>query len=287
MNSGTINAWVSDGDRRGFLKVGFGQGFHTESLRVRELYLLGLGPPVLASGTLTDFDAHYYLTLEIVDHEPLDQLLLDGSLSTADLDAAISGLCRVPLTYDGFVAHEIAYVERLSQRWAELLTATRGQVSDVTFRTANEAFENVAAALSAVSWAHLGRGPVPGDAHFGNIWVNRSTRSALFVDPASFDELPISYDLGKLLQSVHLGYDRIMSGGEPVDSSANRHSWQYRWICSEIVNRWGVGALSDALVAESVHAVCLLPHHLHEPERFALLAQGALDVGKQLLADRS
>ena len=127
-------------------------------------------------------------------------------------------------------------------------------------------------------------GIIHGDLHIGNMVHSSSFQGNLTIlDPGSVCLLPIQYDGGKVLQSIHSGYEQIMRGlytlkatGDNsynliVDSIRNLDS-AYAHICQT----WDEGLLTGSLFMEAMHFLTMVPHHAsNQNESIALYLTGA------------
>jgi len=132
-------------------------------------------------------------------------------------------------------------------------------------------------------------GQIHGDLHGGNILL--SAAEVCLIDPNGSPLLPRSYDDGKILHSLQGGYGAIMSGAYELESLGNRRirlavriPASYR----EAADAW-IRTLSDrryaqALYAEAMHFVAMLPHYAAEPEETTVLYLTACRVFQQLFA---
>lgn len=278
-NSRSINARILLDGRWCFLKVGSGGEFSHESRRAARLSDVGLGPQFVSSGSLPGSDVHYYCTRWAAGFRSLASIHVDGELKPAHLRAVFDAHSQVELSEADSSDVVAVFETRLLKRWSELRALRPRTPADRdSLRIANDAFQGAAHLMASVTWTEVLWGPVPGDAHFGNILVNQNDRRVLFTDPAGHDSLPLSYDLGKLLQSVHLGYDHVVGTSVVVTPQARSRTSEFSWLCAEVRGRWGEDALAEAFVAEALHSVCLLPHHFYDPARFAALARSSHQV---------
>lgn len=109
-------------------------------------------------------------------------------------------------------------------------------------------------------------GLIHGDLHFGNILIG--TRGMYFIDPNGTLGLPIEYDYGKLLHSVHGCYGQIMQGSYSLIRHGEGHyafqvegserlSLAFRRLQTTFTEK----ELLRGLYAEALHFATMLPHH--------------------------
>lgn len=126
-------------------------------------------------------------------------------------------------------------------------------------------------------------GIIHGDLHIGNIVHSSSFQGNLTVlDPGSTYLLPIQYDGGKILQSIHSGYEQIMRGlytlkttGDSsynlIVESINDLDRAYAHICQT----WSGELLTGSLFMEAMHFLTMTPHHAsNQNESIALYLTG-------------
>lgn len=109
-------------------------------------------------------------------------------------------------------------------------------------------------------------GLIHGDLHYGNILIG--TQDMYFIDPNGTLGMPIEYDYGKLLHSVHGCYGQIMEGSY----SLLRHSDSHYSFHVKKPKRFSLAfhhlekvltekELLRGLYAEALHFATMLPHH--------------------------
>lgn len=118
-------------------------------------------------------------------------------------------------------------------------------------------------------------GLIHGDLHFGNIL--EAGRRLYLVDPNGEPYMPIEYDYGKMLHSVHGGYSQIMKnrfGLEKIDEGYRfelEMPKSYGQILSRMQQYLTEQEYIRGLYAEALHFVTMLPHHAaNERETTAL-----------------
>ena len=108
-------------------------------------------------------------------------------------------------------------------------------------------------------------GIIHGDLHIGNIALSSSFQGNLTVlDPGSAYLFPIQYDGGKVLQSVHSGYEQIMRGMYTLKTTGSN---SYNLIIDSINDLDSVYAhiFTGSLFMEAMHFLTMAPHHASNP----------------------
>jgi hypothetical protein len=110
-------------------------------------------------------------------------------------------------------------------------------------------------------------GFIHGDLHCSNILVDQEDALYL-VDPNGTPLMPIEYDYGKILHSVHGGYYSIIDQRYTIESSLG---YEYRLdlatppayegITQKLESKIGDSSLSRGLYLEALHFATMLPHH--------------------------
>ncbi|MEU8006392.1 phosphotransferase [Catellatospora sp. NPDC049111] len=118
-------------------------------------------------------------------------------------------------------------------------------------------------------------GFIHGDLHGGNILM--VAERLHLVDPNGRRWLPLAYDLGKIMHTVHGGYGSIMDGHYQL--SVGPAEIMFRWEQPAVLHA-GRTALqaqitdrqfAQALYAQAMHFAAMLPHHgTHRRETIAL-----------------
>lgn len=114
--------------------------------------------------------------------------------------------------------------------------------------------------------------PYPGDLHFEHIFIN-SDELIKIIDPKGSEYLPLEYDLGKILHSLHGGYNFLSTLNFQLSiHGTNRFEFycQFPYIRDrlltfleqELVSIWGTATLKYAYLSEVFHFVSLLIHHI-------------------------
>lgn len=120
-----------------------------------------------------------------------------------------------------------------------------------------------------------------GDLHCGNILISESATEV--IDPRGGPLLPITYDYGKIIQSVAGGYGAIMAGQYTLRLVGDRKyeiSIDTPSGYTEIANaadHCGQRRYLQSLYQAALHFSAMLPHHASEPgEATALYLSGTL-----------
>jgi len=132
-------------------------------------------------------------------------------------------------------------------------------------------------------------GMIHGDLHGGNILL--AGAGVCLIDPNGSRSLPRAYDDGKILQSLQEGYGAIMSGDYELESPGGRPTRlevRSPAVYHEVAETW-IRTLSDqryaqALYAQAMHFVAMLPHHAAEPGETTALFLTACRVFRRLFA---
>jgi hypothetical protein len=111
----------------------------------------------------------------------------------------------------------------------------------------------------------------PGDLHFDHIFIN-SLGAIKVIDPKGTPCLPLEYDLGKLLHSLHGDYNILHSLNFTLSSI---HTNEFMFDCctpynkykllqlfeKEVISIWGDRTLRYAYLSEIFHFASMLAHH--------------------------
>lgn len=133
-------------------------------------------------------------------------------------------------------------------------------------------------------------GFVHGDIHFGNIMVNEG--KIKLIDPNGKLELPIEYDIGKLLHSLHGNYNYIHRGRFSLEARASPHEYvfkintaskEYRWFEEIFRNRFSEEVVLRSLFSECCHFLTMLPHHTKDREETTALYLQTIILFQDLL----
>ena len=130
---------------------------------------------------------------------------------------------------------------------------------------------------------HVGK--IHGDLHAGNILVPRDRARACVVDPNGSRSLPLEYDLGKLLHSVHGLYGFVMAGRYELNRLAgSRESYQFDIATSRqlvglpdlVIDGLSDRIATSSLFNEAMHFATMLPHHAAERQETLALGMQAV-----------
>lgn len=125
-------------------------------------------------------------------------------------------------------------------------------------------------------------GVIHGDLHCGNILVKDN--NVYFVDPNGNLSMPIEYDYGKILHSIHGGYGSIMNGNYKLtELGKNRFEFlikipkAYKISFGKLSKTMPLELLIRSLYAKAMHFATMLPHHAkNEEETKALFLKGVM-----------
>ena len=111
------------------------------------------------------------------------------------------------------------------------------------------------------------------------------------IDPNGALQLPLAYDLGKVLHSLHGGYN-IFTDAEFKIVSLNSKVFHLHYEFTEprnellrylnlaITETWGRGMLEGSYLSELFHFSCLIPHHLRIKEEALALYLRAVELAE-------
>lgn len=156
-----------------------------------------------------------------------------------------------------------SYLSDLLQR--EYLTLNGVKLENIPFF-----WRKMLPRLSAACFTTVG--PIPGDAHFENVFINDSCGLKI-IDPNGAPELPLAYDIGKLFHSLNGGYDTFKTldfdlrflGNEEIAFSYHLPVMRRRlltYLNEETGRRWGAEMVKIGYLSELFHFTCLIAHHL-------------------------
>jgi thiamine kinase-like enzyme len=129
-------------------------------------------------------------------------------------------------------------------------------------------------------------GLIHGDLHCGNILVK--DKQIFLIDPNGSRALPLEYDYGKILHSVHGQYGSIMASDYMLQrekegcyilqiNAPKDYELAYAQIQMKLTDR----QFCRAMYAEAMHFVTMLPHHAQSRiETIALLLRGLQIFGE-------
>ncbi|MFE6176288.1 phosphotransferase [Streptomyces sp. NPDC056464] len=128
-----------------------------------------------------------------------------------------------------------------------------------------------------------------GDLHCGNILVHEGSTEV--VDPRGGHLLPITYDYGKLVQSVEGGYGAIMAGryvlrrtGKAAYEFAVEAVPGYAGLAALLAARCDERSYLQSLFQAALHFVAMLPHHASAQEETTALFLCGVSLFDKLLA---
>jgi hypothetical protein len=164
-----------------------------------------------------------------------------------------------------------------------LLTAEFIRINGTSLRPLAWCWEQVADVPSIVEYlTPRVIGMTFGDLHCGNILVDGSATEV--VDPRGGPLLPITYDYGKLVQSIEGSYGAIMAGrytlrrlGDGQYEFSVRTPPGYRDLTGVIAGHCDERRYLQSLYQAALHFAAMLPHHASLPaEAVALHMSGTL-----------
>lgn len=131
-------------------------------------------------------------------------------------------------------------------------------------------------------------GLIHGDLHCGNILTKG--RDVFFIDPNGNPLMPIEYDIGKILHSIHGNYGAIMRGEYNLIQN-NHHSFEfgiasvpaYETALLELKNILSEGEYLSSLYAEALHFATMLPHHANAKQETIALFLRSVQLFNELM----
>ena len=131
-------------------------------------------------------------------------------------------------------------------------------------------------------------GLIHGDLHTGNILTKEG--DLFYIDPNGNFDMPIEYDIGKLLHSVHGQYPQIMQGRFRICADT-QYGYEYA-VDENVAYREAYEYLRDALTydeylrglyTEALHFATMLPHHARNRAETLALYLRAVELFDELL----
>lgn len=129
-------------------------------------------------------------------------------------------------------------------------------------------------------------GLIHGDLHCGNILAKGNL--IYFVDPNGVLRMPIEYDYGKILHSIHGGYHEIMKQRYSLEISKNGFSFDveipkaYTAALGRVQSQLTEQELLRGFYAEGMHFATLLPHHATERRETTALFLRCIQIFDEL-----
>jgi hypothetical protein len=161
------------------------------------------------------------------------------------------------------------------------------EVNGERFRTPDWSWKQIADKQSVVEYLTPQEiGMTFGDLHCGNILVSGSATEV--VDPRGGSLLPITYDYGKLVQSIDGGYGAIMAGRYALrELRDGQYEFSvetppgYKQLATSFSDHFDERQYMQSLYQAALHFTAMLPHHASEPaETTALYLSGILLFNK-------
>lgn len=243
--------------------------------------------PNFFGGLYNDNVAVYELEF-LHDYTLLEDLAIDGVVSERQIEVYVSR--ALDLLFDlfssskskrvPFTEAETAYWLKIKQRmraankipWLKTLLQQKRvvindeELSGVPYILERLSRESVRRTFTPRHW-----GFIHGDLHFGNMLVKGP--EVKLIDPNGMLELPIEYDVGKLLHSMHGHYNYIHRGKFSLefDSSLRRYTFKINTQKEErdgFKNFFSLHLSNDivlrSLFSECCHFLTMLPHHAED-----------------------
>jgi thiamine kinase-like enzyme len=129
-------------------------------------------------------------------------------------------------------------------------------------------------------------GFIHGDLHCGNILVKGS--KFYLIDPNGAMQMPIEYDYGKVLHSIHGGYHQIMHKHYFLEKLDNGYNYDiekqevYAGAFTNIRKKLTDQEFLRGLYTEAMHFATLLPHHAKEKSETTALFLSCLHIFDEL-----
>jgi len=130
-------------------------------------------------------------------------------------------------------------------------------------------------------------GLIHGDLHYGNILIGNG--DLYFVDPNGASHMPIEYDYGKLLHSVHGGYGQIMKGAYTLVAYGDNHytfhseeSENLTLAFTHLQSLLSKKELLQGMYAEALHFATMLPHHASDKRETTALYLRCVEIFNEL-----
>jgi thiamine kinase-like enzyme len=152
---------------------------------------------------------------------------------------------------------------------AELFSRPSVVINGKNYDTPDIVMQKLESNLSINKLTPKRMGLIHGDLHCGNVLAKG--KSIFLIDPNGSPVMPIEYDMGKLLHSIHGHYGSIMRGDYNLEER-NAFHFSFSVNAPDVY----ISALADikqnmpreeymrALYSEAMHFVTMLPHHARE-----------------------
>lgn len=144
--------------------------------------------------------------------------------------------------------------------------------------------ENVRRSFTPRQW-----GFIHGDMHFGNMLIKKSIIK--LIDPNGNTELPLEYDIGKILHSAHGRYNRIHRGKFYLRYISSAHKYRFEIGPAQEAGHRFInflsGHLPDSMLLRSMFSECchfltMLPHHAQDQKETTALYLQTLKLFQNL-----
>lgn len=131
-------------------------------------------------------------------------------------------------------------------------------------------------------------GFIHGDLYFGNVLVKG--KSVKIIDPNGSSEMPIEYDYGKILHSIHGGYDFIHCQEKIEFKQSKDNDFYLSLTLPESYNdlfKFLAEKLSEemflrSLYSEALHFASMLPHHTQDKKETTILFLRSIQLFNEL-----
>ena len=238
-------------------------------------------PNIYDSGKI--YETNYYLMESFCRYENFSSLYKKDTLTADDVTKAMEILkyieSKSSVSVDSKQLYNMFFSDRLSKRIKLLQNSYLKEIIDYEYIYINgDKFQNLSyfwqSNLPKFSDIDLGKtNKFLGDFHFENIFIDFN-KNIKVIDPKGAILLPLVYDTGKILHSVHGGYDTFKNLEFKVKRlKKNYFEFQYQLpkrrsdilfsINKYIVATWGVHLLKASYAAELFHFSSLIAHHLY------------------------
>jgi 5-methylthioribose kinase len=130
-------------------------------------------------------------------------------------------------------------------------------------------------------------GLIHGDLHLGNVLL-QNDKKLFLVDPNGAPYMPLEYDIGKILQSLHGGYGEIMRENyllkydqDGILLNVKKRSI-YGLPFESLVKTLSDQQYARSLYTEAMHFISILPHHASDQNETTALFVRGLELFNEL-----